>query len=629
MHDDEQQLVVGRRLAAPLLCREQPVELEIVPVVERLLVCHRTRRVSGTPPPNTSLTDSLNIAGRFLTDRVAEGRGDRVAIRLANHTYSYADVDRLANRFGNALRALDVRQEERVLLSLPDGVEYVAALFGILKLGAVAVMVNPDLPPDGMAAMAGRSRARVAVVSLDGARPPVQHQLTVPPGAAPPGSDELDVVPTHPDDPAIWLFSGGTTGWPKAVVQTHASFANTTELYARRAMGWCADDITLSVPKLYFGYATGSNLFFPFSVGASTALYPEHPTAEVVFDQIARFRPTILVNTPKMVADMVAHPAVAGQNLSCLRFATSAGEALPPSLYDRWRDTFGVDLYDGLGTAEMWHVFVSNQPGAVRPGSLGRPVEGFDVRVRGADGRDLPDGEVGRLWVRGGSRALGYWQDQVASADAFRGEWFVAGDLVRRDDDGYLHYVGRSDDALKVSGKWLLPVEVEDCLASHAEVEEAAVVGVPDAAGLLKPMAFVVTASGRSDLEEELKQHCLARLDPYKHPRRVVVVPELPRTHLGNICPSTASTMEIRPPLDSQASPTVSWSTSPHASGSMPSASLHAAASCAGSTSSPYAGYASRPPHSSAGAAGGAAPVPTARATDAKTSYVSIPSGLR
>ena len=486
----------------------------------------------------------LNIADRFLTDRLAEGSGGRVAVHLADRRLTYAEVDRLANRVGHALRALGVRQEERVIVALPDGVEYVAALFGILKIGAVAVMVNPGLPPDGLAAMVDLSRARVAAVDPGvAAALPVPYPLVLGPGGAErlEAPEELESVRTHPYDPALWLFSGGTTGAPKAAVQTHAAFLNTTERYAHEAMGWRADDVTLAVPKLYFGYATGSNLFFPFSVGGSTALFPEHPTAEIVFDRIARHRPTILVNVPKMIVEMLDHADARERSgssrpdLSCLRFATSAGEALPPSLYERWKRTFGVELYDGLGTAEMWHVFVSNQPGAVRPGSLGRPVPGFDVRVRDAEGRDVPDGEVGRLWVRGGSRALGYWQDLPKSQEAFRGEWFVGGDLVRRDVEGFIHYVGRGDDALKVGGKWLLPAEVEDCLLEHGAVAEAAVVGVPDAAGLVKPVAFVVAAELSADLEAALQQHCLERLDAYKHPRRVFVVDDMPRTHLGKV----------------------------------------------------------------------------------------------
>jgi benzoate-CoA ligase family protein len=481
----------------------------------------------------------LNIAELFLTRRLTEGRGERVAVRLADGALTYAELDGLANRFGNLLRDLAVRQEERVILALPDSAEYAAALFGILKIGAVAVMVNPALSADGLAAMVELARARVAIVGPEAA-PPVRHRVVIADGDGPhlDCSDELDPARTHRDDPAIWLFSGGTTGRPKAAVQTHGSFANTTELYAQRAMGWNEDDITLSVPKLYFGYATGANLFFPLSVGGSAALFPEHPTAEVVFEQVARHRPTILVNTPKMVAAMVDAARSGGSaspDLSCLRFATSAGEALPPSLYTGWKDTFGVELYDGLGTAEMWHVFVSNQPGAVRPGSLGRVVPGFGLAVRDAEGRDVPDGDVGRLWVRGDSRALCYWQDAPQSQEAFRGEWYASGDLVRRDADGFVHYVGRGDDALKVGGKWLLPAEVEDCLLAHGAVTEAAVVGVPDSSGLTRPVAFVVPARPAQNLGAELQQHCLAHLDAYKHPRKVFVVDDLPRTHLGKV----------------------------------------------------------------------------------------------
>ncbi len=484
----------------------------------------------------------LNIAELFLTQRLTEGRGDRVALRVADSQMTYAELDRLANRFGSLLRDLGVRLEERVVLALPDSVDYAAALFGILKIGAVAVMVNPGLAPDGLAAMVRLARARVAIVPPE-ATPPVRHRVVVAGGDGPhlDCSDELHPALTHRDDPAIWLFSGGTTGQPKAAVQTHGSFANTTELYAQRAMGWNEADITLSVPKLYFGYATGSNLFFPLSVGGSAALFPEHPTAEVIVEQISRHRPTILINTPKMVAAMIELAGRTPVDLSSLRFATSAGEALPPSLYARWRDTFGIELYDGLGTAEMWHVFVSNQPGAVLPGSLGKVVPGFELAVRDADGGDVPDGEVGRLWVRGDSLALGYWHDVPRSHEAFRGEWFAGGDLVRRDAEGFVHYVGRGDDALKVGGKWLLPAEVEDCLLTHEAVTEAAVVGVPDAAGLTRPVAFVVPGAGAADaapdadLGAELQRHCLAQLDAYKHPRKVFVLDDFPRTHLGKV----------------------------------------------------------------------------------------------
>jgi benzoate-CoA ligase family protein len=496
--------------------------------------------------------EDLNIAEHFLGARLREGHGDRVALRLDDRNLTYAEVDRLASRTGNALRELGVRQEERVLVALPDGAAFVAAFFGVLKLGAVVVMVNPELPEANLTALVGYARAGAVVTDGAGAgrfadaaaAAGVRLPTLLVAGDAPDADEELETALTHRDDPAIWLFSGGTTGAPKAVVQPHRSFVNTTALYAHATLGYRAEDITISVPKLYFGYATGSNLLFPFSVGASAILFAERPTPEALFERIARHRATILVNVPKLVKEMVDHPTAAAQDLSSLRVATSAGEALPPTLYDRWMQRFGVELLDGLGTAEMWHVFLTNHPGDVRPGTLGKPVSGFDVRVRDADGRDLTDGEVGRLWVAGMSRALGYWQDQPRSMEAFRGEWFAAGDLIRRDEDGYIHYVGRSDDAMKVGGKWLLPAEVESCLLEHPAVREVAVVGVPDEAGLTKPVAFVVPAGpqragvdgGPQDdgaLGQALVDHALARLEPYKRPRRVILIDALPRTHLG------------------------------------------------------------------------------------------------
>ena len=500
-----------------------------------------------------NLPEILNIAQRFLDVRVEEGRGDRVALRLDEGELSYAEVQALANRFGRVLRNLGVRQEERVLIAVRDSPEFVGALFGTLKIGAVVVMVNPDLKPRNLAALFDYSRARVAVVAdeclerfEEAARQAEWQPRFLVVGQEGGGhalfesesrkvEDHLETVATHRDDPAIWLFSGGTTGTPKAVVQTHRSFANTTELYAKAALEYGEDDITLSVPKLFFGYATGSNLLFPFSVGASAVLFPEHPTAEILFEKIHRHRPTILINVPTMINKMVSHPEAADQDLSSLRFATSAGEALPVPLYHQWREIFGVELLDGLGTAEMWHVFISNLPGAVRPGTLGQPVTGFEVRVCDDKGREVETGEVGRLWVRGDSRAICYWQNMEKTAEALRGEWFVGGDLVRQDEDGYMTYCGRSDDVLKVAGKWLAPQEVESCLKQHPAVDECAVVGVETEEGLTKPVAFVLAKESSETLEVELQEFVLERLEPYKHPRKVILVESFARTHLGKI----------------------------------------------------------------------------------------------
>lgn len=490
---------------------------------------------------------NLNIDERFLGRRIVEGDGDREALRLDTGSLTYGEVDDLARRYGTALRTLGVGVEDRVVLALPDGPDYVGALFGILRIGAVAVMVNPDLGPDPMTAMISRSRAVAAVVHVEGV--PMTEEavgasggettLLVVGGEADSHPDlaALDTsgacprYPTHRDDPAIWLFSGGTTGVPKAVPQTHRSFANTTALYTR-AVGYRPDDVTMAVPKLFFGYATGANLFFPFSVGATSVLFPDRPTPDALYDRIGRHRPTILIHVPSAINQMLSHPRAETADLSCLRFAVSAGEALPETLYRAWKQRFGVEILDGLGTAEMWHIFVSNTPGAVRPGTLGRAIPGFEVAVRDEDGNDLPDGEVGRLWVRGDSRGLGYWQDLDATAEVFRGEWVAGGDLVSRDADGYFTHRGRADDAVKVKGKWFRPQELEGCLLDHPDVREAAAVVAEDEAGLLRPVAFVV---GEGVGEEDLQRWVIERLEPYKHPRRVVFVDRLPQTHLGKV----------------------------------------------------------------------------------------------
>ncbi len=409
-------------------------------------------------------------------------------------------------------------------------------------------MINPQLKSDDIAYFLEYTRAKIAVVSAE-SQPAFEEashsshhlkKIVVVDERAfgeriARASDVLENTDTHRDDPAIWLFSGGTTGKPKAVVQTHLSFANTTECYAKRHLGYNSSDITISVPKLFFGYATGSNLFFPFSVAAAAVLFSERCTADVLFEQIRRRRPTILINVPTMVNQMVNYPDASTQDLSCLRFATSAGEALPVELYDRWKRTFGVELLDGLGTAEMWHIFLSNKPGLVKPGTVGTVVPGFEVKAADEEGREVPPGEIGMCWVRGRSRAIAYWQMMEKTSSAFRGEWYVTGDLVRRDAAGFYTHCGRSDDMMKISGKWLSPLEVENCLLKHPAVRECAVVPITDAAGLVKPCAYVTVKERRDGLEEELKEFAKRTLEPYKYPREVIFVDALPRTHLGKV----------------------------------------------------------------------------------------------
>jgi len=361
----------------------------------------------------------LNLAGYFLDARVAEGRGDRVAVRTAPQLFSYADVAQRSSRTAQLLASDDIRAEERVIVALPDGIDFVAALFGILRRGSVVVMINPDTTPELLHYFFDYSRATAAFVPADRlqvfeaqtaglARPPRLYAVGSPECSArlDAQAGEFQPLDTHRDDPAIWLFSGGTTGHPKGVVQTHRSFVNTTLLYGHGVLGVRPGDVTMAVPKLFFGYATGANLFFPFSVGASCALFPERCTPDALFAQVARHRPTILINVPTMIQQMVAHPSAAAADLSSLRLATSAGEPLPSELHDRWMRAFGVELLDGLGTAEMWHIFISNRPGEVVPGTLGRVVPGFDVKLCGDDGGEVAPGELGARWVKGGSGEL-------------------------------------------------------------------------------------------------------------------------------------------------------------------------------------------------------------------------------
>ncbi|MDH3270935.1 MAG: benzoate-CoA ligase family protein [Gemmatimonadota bacterium] len=493
----------------------------------------------------------FNMYGYFLGDRIAEGLGARRALLTDRGTRSYQDVHDEAGRIANLLRGSGVQPGDRVMIALEDGPDYVATLFGIVRAGAVVVMVNPHLPAEQITYFYDYTEPVLAFVGTE-----VIEQFRTARTAGMDGPElvevgdetfprRLEAFPSDaevhgagPDAPAIFLFSGGTTGHPKAVVQTHRSFANTTELYGKAVLRLGPDDVTLSVPKLFFGYATGTNLFFPFSVGATSALFAERCTAETLFEKIEGFRPTLLVNVPTMVNHLVGHETASRRDLSSLRVATSAGEALPVELHRRWDRLFEVPLLDGLGTAEMWHIFISNRIDDVRPGTLGRVVDGFEVLACDDDGHQVAPGEVGTMRVRGDSLALGYWKDEEKTRAAFQDGWFVSGDMISVDDEGIVTYAGRADDMLKVSGKWLSPKELENCLLEHESVREAAVVGSRTSEGLVKPSAFVVLRDGArasNELGDELKAWAKSRLEPYKYPRTVVFLDALPRTHLGKV----------------------------------------------------------------------------------------------
>jgi benzoate-CoA ligase family protein len=508
------------------------------------------------------LPERFNLYDYFLGRNLAEGRADKTALYCGDERRTFAQLAERSARVSAALRRAGVRPEERVLLALPDGFEFAESWFGILRAGAVFAMVNPLLKREEFEYYLAYSKARVLVTHTDalaelapaarGARllettwvvgpdhggfTPYEQALA----AEDPGSQRAEVEPTGPDDLAGWLFTSGSTGRPKACVHTHGDFAYSTETYALQVAGYREDDLCLSVPKLFFGYATGTNLMFPFRVGASAALFPGRATAEELFDQIERFRPTFLTSVPTMINNMLRSPRMETADLASLRVCLSAGEALPPRLYQEWKERTGVEILDGIGSAEMFHIYISNRMGDVRPGSLGRIVPGYEAVIVGLDGTPVPDGEPGRLRVRGGSTAIGYWADRAKSRETFQGEWCTSADIFRRDAEGYFYYEGRADDLLKVSGIFVSPLEIENALLSHPAVAEVCVVGHEDEERLTKPLAFVVTKPGfrgSDGLAAELKAHVKGKLAPYKYPRWFVWRDALPRNDRGKVARS-------------------------------------------------------------------------------------------
>lgn len=499
----------------------------------------------------------FNLTTYFLDRNLDEGRGERVALYCGEARYTYADVARLTNRIGQVLRDLGVGSGDRVLLALSDGVEFVATWYAVLKVGAVVAEVYTFLQPKDYQYYLIYSGARVIVVdattvekvrAVAAVCPELRHILVV--GADPDGpceasfdpliaqaSDTLDPANTSKDDIALWKFTTGSTGAPKAAIHRQRDPVISFAGYGLGVLGMTADDLVLPVPKLFFGYARDLATLFTFGVGAAGVIFPERSTPERLFDLIQRHRPSLLVQVPTMMSAMVDHPAAMTTDLSCLRLCTSAGEALPREVYHKWRRVFGVDVLDGIGSSEVYHIYISNRPGAVRPGSAGQLVPGYQASVVDPDGRPLSDGGTGELWVTGESVAVGYWNDPARSARTFVDGWVHTGDLFTRDADGYFWYQGRADDLLKVGGMWVAPLEVENCLLSHPAVRECAVVGYVHN-GLTLPRAYVVLADATAmstTLAAELQGYVRQQLAPHKYPRDLRFVAELPHTASGKV----------------------------------------------------------------------------------------------
>ena len=494
---------------------------------------------------------SFNATDDLVDRHLREGRGDSVALHTEAGALTYRQVAEMVNRAGNALRAAGVEMENRVLLLLEDSPEFVASFLGAIKIGAVPVPVSTLMRGSDYEYFLDDSRAKVAIahrslwesIQPAAGRPAHLKHSVVVAGAEDfaawlaEHSAELRAAATCRDDAAFWLYSSGSTGRPKAAVHLQGDMAYCADLYARQVLDLSPDDVVLSAAKLFFAYGLGNSLYFPFRVAASSILVRARPRPELVFEIISRRRPTLFFGVPTLYASMLALPeAERRYDLSSLRLCVSAGEPLPAELYLRWKERFGLEILDGIGSTEVLHIFISNRAGRVKPGSTGTVVPGYDARIVDEAGAQVAAGEIGNLHVRGPSICACYWNQRAKTRQTLQGEWIVTGDKYYRDEDDYYWFCGRSDDMLKVGGLWVSPVEVESALVGHPAVLEAAVVGEQDRDGLVKPRAFVVLkGDGAAGLEEELKSFVKNTLASYKVPRRITFIPELPKTATGKI----------------------------------------------------------------------------------------------
>ena len=472
-------------------------------------------------------------------------------------TVSYGELAERIRRLAAALLASGVRREERVLLLMHDCSDWPVSFLGAMYAGIVPVALNTLLTSEDYAFMLEHSRAQAVLVSsallpmLHEAMSKAAHEVRTvivsrPDGSLPEGSVALNTLigqhaPLHqpaatgPDDPGFWLYSSGSTGKPKGTLHTHANPYWTAELYGKPVLGLTERDVCFSAAKLFFAYGLGNALSFPLSVGATVVLMAERPTPAATFKRWVDHQPTVFFGAPTGFAGMLAAPGLPGKTQVALRLASSAGEALPADLGERFTAHFGVEIIDGIGSTEMLHIYLSNVPGKVRYGTTGWPVPGYEVELRSDDGRPVPDGDTGDLYIKGPSAALMYWGNRDKSRETFQGAWTKSGDKYVRNADGTYTYSGRSDDMLKVSGIYVSPFEVEATLSQHPAILEAAVIGVPDAEGLTKTKAYVVLKTGQQVSEAELQAFVKERLAPYKYPRSIEFMSELPKTATGKI----------------------------------------------------------------------------------------------
>jgi benzoate-CoA ligase len=502
---------------------------------------------------------ALEVPERYnvstLLDRNLEaGRGERVAIRSGDEEVTYAELLGRACRAGRALRALGVQPEQRVLMVLDDTPAWPAVFLGAIRIGAVPVPVSFVDTPQNLRHYVRDSGARVVVAdaavvervrpALDDADP--RPRLVVAGGDG--GDEDLEALlaaqepelppaDTHRDDVAFWLFSGGSTGPPKGVVHLQHDIPYTCETYAREVLGITEEDVCFSTTKLYHAYGLGNNMSFPYWVGASTVLMSGRPEPTRILDTAERYRPSLFFSVPTLYGGMVNLPDVAERDLGSVRMCISAAEPLAPEILRRWQRAFGLDIVDGIGSTEMLHIYCSNRPGDVHPGTSGRAVPGYELRLLDEEDRPVAHGEVGNLLVKGDSALAYYWHQHEKTRHALRGEWFFTGDRYRETEDGVFVYEGRADDMIKIGGLWASPIGIENVLAEHPGVLEAAAIGV-EADYTMRVKAYVVRRDDQGDAGEltaELQAWCKDRLRRYEYPKTIVFLDELPKTPTGKI----------------------------------------------------------------------------------------------
>jgi benzoate-CoA ligase len=506
------------------------------------------------------ITQPYNATSRFVDRPVKEGYGDQTAIYYEGQRITYRDVQRKVNQFGNALMSKGIGMENRILMICYDTPAFVTAFYGSIKIGAVPIPVNTNMTPFDYEYFLNNSRAKVLIVEADiwenirdQRKRFIYLENTIAIGnegsyrdcddffeLLATQSDQLSPVLTEYDDAAFWLYTSGSTGNPKGAIHLQHDMEYAYDNYARNILNISENDITFSAAKLYFAYGLGNGLYFPFGANASTVLMKEHPSAENVFRTIETYRPTVFFGVPTLYGSMLDFASRSNRkyDLSSLRACVSAGEALPASFFVKWRELFGVEILDGIGSTEAAHIYLSNRLGEVKPGSTGKPVPGYEVKILDQDGKPAPVNKPGDLYLKGDSIAHCYWNMHEKNKEKIVGEWLNTGDKYYQDEEGYLWYFGRSDDMLKVGGIWVSPIEVEYTLLEHDDVLEVAVIGVEDENGLVKPKAYVVlkqSVSPSKELEEKLKEHVKSRLAHYKYPRYIEFVDEIPKTATGKI----------------------------------------------------------------------------------------------